>query len=113
MPLPIAREADVIAYRLIEGEPLTRWALAEMSDAAQQAVADQLGAFLRALHAMPALDGIRVVAPEQQRARHAERRAFIEHTLTPHLMKYQVGYMRRLFDDALGDPMFSITRRVW
>lgn len=106
VPRPLTREADAIAYRLIEGEALTRWALAEMSDAAQQAVADQLGAFLRALHATPAPDGIRVVNPEQRRARYIERRVSIERALTLHLMRHQIAFMRRLFDDALCDPTF-------
>jgi|GEM_PF-319682 len=102
VPFPIAREADAIAYQLIRGEPLTRWLFGSLDDAAQQHIADQLSAFLQALHAMPALDGIRVVTPGQ-------RRTFIEQTLTPHLMKYQVGYMRQLFDDALRVNVFDYT----
>jgi len=106
VPEPVVCEPDAIAYRLIEGEPLTRWAFATLDDDTQQRVVDQLGAFLRALHAIGPIDGLPVVTPECRRVRYVERRTSIEQTLMPHLMKHQVNYLRQLFDEALDDPTF-------
>jgi aminoglycoside 2''-phosphotransferase len=53
IPSPFYVDQDVIAYQMIAGVTLSRGVLAGLNEQAKQTVADQLGDFLRALHAVP------------------------------------------------------------
>jgi len=47
------QEPDFVAYRFIQGRPLYRHDLQELNDREQDHLAEQLGTFLRQLHAIP------------------------------------------------------------
>jgi aminoglycoside 2''-phosphotransferase len=106
VPRPVTREDDAMTYRFMPGEPLTHWRFAALDAPTQQRIAAQLGAFLRCLHSIEPQGNLRVVTPEQRRARWRKRRIEIEAALTPHLLPFQREWMARLFDDALSDTSF-------
>lgn len=107
------REPDVFAHRLIEGEPLTPWLIASLDDATQQRLADQLGEFLRALHAIektPDLPegpfDVQDSSAAAYRDSFARRLAEIRALLYPQLKGIQREWVERLFADALRDASF-------
>lgn len=106
VPHPVVREADVMAYHWIEGEPLTPWLIASLDEAAQQRLADQLGAFLRALHSTPSDEPLPDSSPDEYRAYFAERLPRVRETLYPRVMAFQREWVERLFSDALRDLAF-------
>jgi aminoglycoside phosphotransferase (APT) family kinase protein len=53
IPDPFFVSADAIAYELLPGETLSRDLLLSLDAPAQQAIADQIAGFLRALHMAP------------------------------------------------------------
>lgn len=106
VPRPVIREADLMAYRRIEGEPLTAWLIASHDDAGQQRLADQLGAFLRVLHSMPADEALAYDSPETYRALAERQLAAYREKLYPHLMAFQREWIELLFRDALRDKDF-------
>lgn len=106
VPNPTVREADVMAYRWIEGELLTAWLIASLDEVAQQRLADQLGAFLRAMHGTPSDEAMPDSSPEAYRDYFAERLPKLRETLYPRVMAFQREWVERLFADALSAPAF-------
>jgi aminoglycoside 2''-phosphotransferase len=53
IPVPFHASADLLAYRMIPGEPLRRDMFRRLPEEDRQAVADQLAGFFRELHNIP------------------------------------------------------------
>lgn len=106
VPQPVIREADLMAYARIEGEPLTAWVIASLDDTGQQRLADQLGAFLRALHGTPSDELMPDTSPEAYRDFAAGKLAEYRKKLYPHLMAFQREWVELLFKDAMRDLSF-------
>jgi aminoglycoside 2''-phosphotransferase len=103
IPQPVIREPDVMAYRMLEGVPLTHWLLASLDSALQQRLADQLGAFLRTLHSMP-----REAVPLHRPAKTGNNFDFgpfyarVQERLYPSFDPHQREWVDRLFADGAG-----------
>jgi aminoglycoside 2''-phosphotransferase len=108
LPVPhaIIREPDLMAYPRIEGEPLTAWRIATLDDAGQQQLADQLGAFLRALHSTSSDEPMPDASPEAYHALVQSQLVVYREKLYPHLMAFQREWIELLFRDALHDMAF-------
>jgi aminoglycoside 2''-phosphotransferase len=106
VPAPFYASEDCMAYPLLRGEPVTRAWLAGLTDDAQQAVADQLGGFLRALHQTPVSDNFPTTpAPStQDRWQHNYERT--QALVYPLLLKHQIAWVECLYAEALGDASF-------
>jgi aminoglycoside 2''-phosphotransferase len=106
VPRPIIRENDLMAYRRIEGEPLTAWLIASLDATGQQRLANQLGAFLRVLHSTPADEALDKNGPEAYCALAMRQLAEYRVRLYPHLMAFQREWIELLFKDALRNVTF-------
>lgn len=104
VPRPFHREADCIAYELLPGVTLSRDIYADLDDASQQAVADQIGGFLRALHHTPLDESIPPTLAPVTRERWESIREEVEDQVYPLLLTHQVEWAIRFFDDILLDP---------
>ncbi len=101
VPDPVIRESDAMAYRMLEGEPLTAWLIASLDESTQQRLADQLGGFLRTLHGMsPGL------LPERERQAGGEGfrelHMRLREKLYPFFDPHQREWTDRLFADGDG-----------
>ena len=113
VPTPFYADEDCMAYPLVSGEPLTRAWLTSLTDDAQQAVADQLGSFMRALHETPvSADFPTTPAPStKERWQHNYERN--KELVYPLLLPHQVAWVESLYAEALGDPnFFAYTPRL-
>lgn len=101
VPDPVIRESDAMAYRMLEGEPLTAWLIASLDESMQQRLADQLGHFLRTLHGMP--PGL---LPERERQAGGEGfrelHMRLREKLYPFFDPHQREWTDRLFADGDG-----------
>lgn len=107
LPEPIYRSADAIAYPFLNGITLSREKVFALGEADRQAVADQLGSFLRTLHTLPLTDTLRTeITPTPAPCRYADwiaiRRQVEEH-VWPLLMAHQKVWVQNLFDSVLND----------
>ncbi len=104
VPRPIYAARDLIAYRFLPGESLHRQTVQALDEAGQQAMADQLAAFLRALHLTP-VDGRVPPSPAPVRYDDWVRiRQRVEERVYPLLMAHQRTWAQDLFDSLLRDP---------
>ena len=102
VPVPIIREPDAIAYRMLEGEHLTYWTIATLNDVAQQRIADQLGDFLRELHNTPAGLPVPDNTHEDKDGMFSQIYDQVKEKLYPYLEAHQCAWVDRLFADAAG-----------
>ena len=104
IPNPFYTSAEAMAYERVPGEPLTPRRLRGLDPAAQQAIADQLGDCLRALHSAPvgAPHPLPATRAYNSRADWEALRAEIEATVLPLMMDHQQAWARGLFDDFLA-----------
>ena len=100
--VPVLREPDVIAYHMLEGEPLTYWTIAALNEAVQQRIAEQLGSFLRDLHNTPAGLPIPDNTHENKNETLGQFYNQIKEKLYPYLEAHQRAWVERLFADAEG-----------
>ncbi|MBM3263537.1 MAG: phosphotransferase [candidate division Zixibacteria bacterium] len=108
MPKPFYQNKDAIAYPYLSGMPLSRETVADLEETDRQAVADQLGRFLRTMHTFPLTDALRTeIAATPAPCRYTDwidiRRQAEEH-VRPLLLPHQQDWMEGLFDDMLRDP---------
>ena len=108
VPKPFYRSADAIAYPLLDGITLSRDLVLSLGETDRQAVADQLGRFLRTLHTFPLTDAQRTeIAPTPAPCRYADWigiRQQVEEHVWPLLMAHQRTWAQNLFDSLLRDP---------
>ncbi len=102
VPVPVMREPDAIAYRMLMGEPLTYWTIAALNDVVQQRIADQLGSFLRELHNTPFGLPIPDNTHENKNETLGQFYDPIKEKLYPYLEAHQCAWIDRLFADADG-----------
>jgi len=106
IPRPIHVEDDVLVYPLIEGDALTRHALMVASEEVRERLAEQLGRFLKELHAVPiGQEAPDTLAPISHEA-WTEIRNQLQDKVFALLMPYQRDWAERLLDEALGDVGF-------
>ncbi len=99
VPYQVRHDASVSSYRMIRGEPLSRESLFWMTPEHRQIVLDQLGSFLRDLHAIPGDTLPQIGKSDSERAT-ADWLAFyeqIEDIIFPLLFKHQRHSVRDLF----------------
>jgi aminoglycoside 2''-phosphotransferase len=106
LPSPVICCDDAIVYPLIKGEALNGWLLASFDDATQQRIADQLAAFLCAMHRIPSDGSLPGDMQGGVRDWFAHYREEMEQVLYPVLSGYQRAWADYLFDGALRDPHF-------
>ena len=104
VPAPFYVSADAVAYPLLPGETFSRDLYISLPAAAQQAVADQVAGFLRALHAAPFPANLPATRAPVRRDEWLARRPQIEAALFPLFQAYQIAWLTDLFDSALSDP---------
>jgi aminoglycoside 2''-phosphotransferase len=96
IPQPFYTGEDVMAYRFLPGEALTRHRLLGLPPARQQTIASQLGEFLQVMHAMqdPALSATAApVDVERFRSQHERARQVVYPLLLPH----QVAWAEQVY----------------
>jgi aminoglycoside 2''-phosphotransferase len=98
VPVPLIQESDAMAYRMLEGQPLTFWLLASLDEPTQQHIADQLGAFLRKLHNWS--DKLPLPANTNELGSLDAVHDHFKKNLYPHLDPHQREWVDRLFADA-------------
>jgi aminoglycoside 2''-phosphotransferase len=103
VPTPFFAGDDLIAYHLIPGETLSLSLLSGLSERDRQAVAEQLAGFLQALHSIPVDDYLPSTTASVTHARWVEIRRDVEARVYPLLMRHQIEWAERLFNDVLGD----------
>jgi aminoglycoside 2''-phosphotransferase len=106
VPAPFYADEDCMAYPLVRGEPVTRAWLASRSDDAQQAVADQLGSFLRALHQTPVSAHFPTTPAPSTKDRWQHNYEHTKALVYPLLLKHQIAWVECLYAEALGDACF-------
>lgn len=104
IPDPLYVSRDGIAYERVRGEPLSRYRLLELDSAARQAIADQLGDFLRGLHSALAEGSFPATRARARYTDWVEFRRRVERSIYPLCMGHQQAWLRSFFDNALGDP---------
>lgn len=108
VPEPFYRSEDAIAYPLLDGITLSRNLVLSLGETDRQAVADQLGRFLRTLHTFPLTDTLQCeIAPTPAPCRYADWigiRQQVEEHVWPLLMAHQRTWAQHLFDNVLQDP---------
>ena len=103
IPNPCTVGQDVITYPLLPGETLSRNILLSLSKPAQQAVADQLADFLRALHTAPLDETVPPTSAPASYDDWIKIRSQVEEKVYPLLMAHQIAWARSLFDGMLSD----------
>jgi aminoglycoside 2''-phosphotransferase len=104
IPSPTYRGEDVVVYRLLEGETFSKRLLISLSEQDQQATADQLAGFLKALHAIPVREGMPTTLAPVTHERWLDIRQKVEQKIYPLLLKHQIEWVCDLFDDILCEP---------
>jgi aminoglycoside 2''-phosphotransferase len=103
-PDPFYVSRDDIAYELLRGETLTRDLLLGLGAEGQQAIADQSGGFLRALHTAPTGGDLPASRAPVRHSDWVERRRQIGAVIYPLLQPHQRAWAQNLFDGMLSDP---------
>jgi aminoglycoside 2''-phosphotransferase len=107
IPEPFYRSADAMAYPLLYGETLTRDRWLALDEPTRQAVAEQLGRFLQAMHNLPLTDEVRAAIPPTaapcRRDDWLNLRDRVREQVYPLLLTHQRQWAERLFDHALED----------
>ncbi len=103
IPSPFYTSQDAVAYRRIPGETLSLSLVYRLSSEEQQAVADQLGGFLRALHNIPVDASLPVTLAPARLDDWLEIRQEVEELITPLLIRHQKAWVGELFDRMLSD----------
>jgi aminoglycoside 2''-phosphotransferase len=107
LPEPFYRGAGVVAYPLLPGETLSRERWLALDESDRQAVAEQFGRFLQALHTLPLADEARAGLPPAaapcRRADWLNLRGRVQERVYPLLLAHQRQWAARLFDGVLGD----------
>jgi len=102
VPMPVIREPDAIAYRMLEGEHLTYWTIVALDDVVKQRIANQLGTFLRELHNTPVGLPIPDYTCEDKTEMFSQIYGQLKEKLYPYLETHQRAWVDRLFADADG-----------
>jgi aminoglycoside 2''-phosphotransferase len=103
IPRPFYTSQDAVAYQRIPGETLSLSLVYRLSSVEQQAVADQLGGFLRALHNIPVDASLPVTLAPVRLDDWLEIRQEVEELVTPLLIRHQKAWVGELFDGMLSD----------
>lgn len=107
VPEPFYRGPDAMAYRLLPGETLSRERWLALDEPDRQAVAEQLGRFLYALHSLSLDDETRAWLPASRAPCRREDwlalRRDVEARIYPLLMIHQRRWAGELFDTVLAD----------
>jgi aminoglycoside 2''-phosphotransferase len=103
VPAPVLHRPDVASHRMVQGVPLMREDLYRLSPARRRAVMEDLGRFLRDLHAIPARELADVGLSHSIRTADVWRAMYarIEETLFPLLFRNQRESVRRHFAPVL------------
>jgi aminoglycoside 2''-phosphotransferase len=108
MPVPQFeyQAEDVVIYRMLAGEPLTREVLLRQDEIVQDHLAEQLALFLSQLHAIPRVlvEHHRVGVSEAERSLEDWSAMFadIQRELFPFLWAHQKSWVRQLFTPVLA-----------
>jgi aminoglycoside 2''-phosphotransferase len=106
IPDPIHYERGCMVYPLLPGQPLLLEDIRRMDEADQQRMADQLGAFLHALHTTPLSEAGQEVPPTvapATRERIVDLRDRVREKVYPLLLPHQVQWVEALYADVLDD----------
>ena len=103
VPAPVLHAPDVASHRMVRGDPLLREDLYRLPLASRRAVMEDVGRFLRELHAIPTaeLAGVGVSHSVRTADHWRGMYARIEETLFPLLFRNQRESVRRQFAPVL------------
>lgn len=105
MPAPFHTEADLVAYPLLPGAPLTRLTLLQQPEAIQEALAHQLGTFLRELHSVET-SGLPPTRAPVTRERWLNLYQRIQEKIYPLFLPFQREWAQSFFAAALANAEF-------
>lgn len=105
VPMPFHTEADVMAYPLLPGVPLTRNMLLQQTEAIQAMLAEQLGHFLSQLHQVET-NGLPPTRAPVTRERWLNLHQRIQEKIYPLFLPFQREWAESFFAAALDNPNF-------
>jgi len=109
VPFPEKHEEGVLVYRLLEGIDFLKKTWEETDEAHQQALADQIGRFLRELHGITTenLDWeVPLTLAPVTRETWLDIHQRVEEKVNPLLLPHQIHWIEDLFESALAIPDF-------
>jgi aminoglycoside 2''-phosphotransferase len=106
IPEAVVSREDVVVFTRILGVPLERQWLLRQTEAVQQTLADQLGGFLRELHALPVrtFDGIKLPDYSTSISQYKQKYDQIQKIVFPELLPSAVSWARDHCETFLNDP---------